>query len=55
MTILIVSHRLSCAPLCDTVFVLENGRMVERGSHAELIERNGKYAELFEKQAEQYV
>ena len=34
---------------------LKNGRVVESGSHAELMERNGQYADMFRRQAESYV
>lgn len=49
-TTLIVSHRLSAARLADRILVLEDGRIVETGSHQDLLARDGRYAELFRKQ-----
>ena len=54
-TVFFISHRLSAARLADRIFFLENGRIVEQGTHDELIEKNGKYAELFHAQARSYV
>lgn len=51
----IISHRLSSAAMSDKVYVLENTRLIEWGSHEELLRRNGKYAEMFKKQAENYL
>lgn len=51
---LIISHRLSTIRQADYTYMLENGAVVEHGTHEALIEENGKYAELFEKQARQY-
>ena len=53
--LIFISHRLSSAVLADTVYLFEEGRIVESGSHAELMKRGGKYAEMFHKQAENYV
>ena len=53
--VVFISHRLSSAVLADKVYMLEDGRVVEAGSHAELMEKNGKYAEMFRFQAEKYV
>ena len=53
-TTIFVSHRLSSATIADTIIVLENGEVVEKGSHRQLIELNGKYAELFNTQAKRY-
>ena len=50
----IVSHRMSTARLADRIAVLDEGRVVETGSHDELVARGGRYAELFELQAERY-
>jgi ATP-binding cassette subfamily B protein len=53
-SVIYISHRLSSAVLADTVYMMENGEIVERGTHAELISKNGKYADMWFKQAEQY-
>jgi len=49
-TSLIVSHRISTVRDADIVFVLDDGRIAERGTHEALIRRNGLYAELHKKQ-----
>jgi ATP-binding cassette subfamily B protein len=49
-TSIIVSHRISTVRDADRIFVLDQGRIVERGTHDELIERGGFYAELHRKQ-----
>jgi ATP-binding cassette subfamily B protein len=53
MTILI-SHRFSTVRMADQIVVIDRGRIVEHGSHAELIELGGQYAYLFSLQAEGY-
>jgi ATP-binding cassette, subfamily B, bacterial MsbA len=45
-TTLVIAHRLSTVENADRIFVLDSGRIVESGSHAELIQRNGQYAAL---------
>jgi len=54
-SVVFISHRLSSAVDADKIYLLENGRIVESGSHKELMERNGKYAEMFHLQAQSYV
>ena len=49
-----VTHRMATARLADRIIVLDHGRIVEDGSHEELISKRGLYAELFEKQADLY-
>ncbi len=51
---LIVSHRFSTVRMADHIVVLEDGAVVEEGSHDELLARNGAYAVLFEAQASRY-
>lgn len=53
-TTIFVSHRLSSATIADKIVVLEYGRIVECGSHAELMSLEGKYHELFTVQADRY-
>jgi len=47
----LISHRFSTVRMADRILVLENGQMVEIGSHEELLQKNGLYAELFNLQA----
>ncbi len=53
-TSIFVSHRLSSATIANKIIVLENGRLIEEGSHTELMDKNGKYAMLFRTQAQRY-
>jgi ATP-binding cassette subfamily B protein len=52
MTMLMVSHRFSTVRKADRIIVLEHGRIVEHGTHDELMTKNGLYHEMFETQAE---
>ena len=54
-TMLFISHRLSSVKNCDKVFMLEQGRLIEEGTHKELMERNGSYAAMYKKQAMNYL
>jgi ATP-binding cassette subfamily B protein len=49
-TSIIISHRVSSAKLADRILVLDDGRIVEQGTHESLLEQNGVYRELYEKQ-----
>jgi ATP-binding cassette subfamily B protein len=53
-TVVLISHRFSTVRMADRVVVLADGRVAEEGSHAELIGKGGRYAELFELQAAGY-
>ena len=53
-TVIFISHRLSSTKKADRIYMLENGRIIESGNHIELMALNGKYAEMFNIQAENY-
>ncbi|MEW5858529.1 MAG: ABC transporter ATP-binding protein [Cyanobacteriota bacterium] len=53
-TAILISHRLSSVKLADRIYFLKDGRIVESGTHNELVQRNGDYARLFEIQAQYY-
>lgn len=53
-TVIFISHRLSTTRHADRIFMLENGKIIESGSHKELMQKNGKYAEMFSLQAKKY-
>jgi subfamily B ATP-binding cassette protein MsbA len=46
-TTLVIAHRLSTVEHADQIVVLDQGHVVERGTHAELLARGGKYAALY--------
>ena len=54
-TVIFISHRLSTTRMADRIYMFDSGKLCEVGSHDELIEKNGKYAEMFKLQAEKYV
>ena len=54
-TLLFISHRLSSVQNADHVFLLENGEVREEGTHRELMDKNGLYADMYQKQAENYL
>ncbi len=49
-TVIMIAHRLSTVHHADTIFVVQNGRIVESGNHKSLLELNGYYKELYAKQ-----
>lgn len=51
---IMISHRLASAKMADRIFVLDGGRIVECGSHSELMENGGLYAHMFSVQASWY-
>lgn len=54
-TMLFISHRLSSVKNCDKVFMLEKGHLIEEGTHQELLTANGSYAQMYKKQAMNYL
>jgi ABC-type multidrug transport system fused ATPase/permease subunit len=46
----VIAHRLSTIRAADEILVLEDGRVVERGTHLELLARSGRYSELYRTQ-----
>ncbi len=54
-TMLFISHRLSSVQNADWVFMLENGTIIEQGSHRKLMQGKGAYADMYEKQAVNYL
>ena len=53
-SMVIISHRLSTIQNVDKIFYMQNGEIIESGSHYELLELDGKYAEMYKVQAEKY-
>jgi ABC-type multidrug transport system fused ATPase/permease subunit len=50
MSVMIVAHRLSTIRNADTIFVVQDGQVVEQGNHSELIETDGAYSDLVRRQ-----
>ena len=53
-TVIIISHRLATTRFADRILMFDSGRIIEDGSHEELMAMNGKYAEMFNVQAQKY-
>jgi ATP-binding cassette subfamily B protein len=53
-SVLLISHRFGSARTADRIYVMDSGRVIETGSHEELMESGGRYAELFRLQASAY-
>ena len=53
-TVIFISHRLSTTRMADRIYMFDSGTLCEVGSHDELMNQNGKYAEMFRLQAEKY-
>lgn len=53
-TVIFISHRLSTTVTADKIYVMENGEIIESGSHSELMEQGGTYSKMFTLQAEKY-
>jgi ATP-binding cassette subfamily B protein len=49
-TVLVIAHRLSTVRAADLILVLENGRIIERGRHTELLAAGGRYEDLYRTQ-----
>jgi len=54
-TVIFISHRLSTTRLADRIFMLEEGRIVEEGTHEALLDNKGKYAQMWKAQAGAYI
>lgn len=54
-SVIFISHRLSTTRHADRILMLENGSIIESGTHESLLEKNGKYAEMWHAQASKYV
>jgi ATP-binding cassette subfamily C protein len=53
-TAIFISHRLASTSFCDIIALFEDGALVEYGTHEQLLEQNGKYADMFRVQAQYY-
>ena len=53
-TAILISHRLSTVKMADRIYVLDDGRIVESGTHEQLVRKGGRYGSLFEIQAQHY-
>ena len=53
-TVILISHRLGSIKDSDIIFVMDNGELIEQGTHEELIQLSGAYATMFKNQSEWY-
>lgn len=53
-TSVFISHRLASTRFCDRIIMIDNGRIIEEGTHAQLMEQGGNYAELYALQSSYY-
>ncbi|MBD2311440.1 ABC transporter ATP-binding protein [Desertifilum sp. FACHB-1129] len=49
-TVIFISHQMSAAATCDRIFVMDKGRIIQKGTHAELVQQSGLYQSLWNKQ-----
>ena len=54
-TAIYISHRLSSCVFCSRIAVFDNARLVQTGTHSQLLNENGKYTELWNAQAKYYI
>ena len=54
-TVVAIAHRLSTLREMDRIIVLENGKIVEQGTHLGLLRKKGRYARLFKLQSDGYI
>ncbi|MBQ2552516.1 MAG: ABC transporter ATP-binding protein, partial [Treponema sp.] len=54
-TIIFISHRLSTTRMADRIYLFEHGTIKEHGTHDELMQLNGRYREMFDRQAQNYI
>ncbi len=52
--VLFISHRLASTRFCDRILMLEDGKIIEEGTHGQLMEQRGRYYELFQVQSRYY-
>ena len=54
-TVIFISHRLSSAAMADRIYMFEKGRLIEEGTHSELLQKGEKYSDMWHKQADTYL
>ena len=54
-TVIFISHRLSTTRMADRIYLFEKGSIIEEGTHEELMQLNGRYREMFDRQAKNYI